>query len=183
MYAYLFSGLMIEAAACFIGACIVFWTYGIPISSIAFSFGYYFVPANPLIIVPGWGDLCTGTQCYTPAQQVSILQQAAGAWYILLISSQVLHIWMVKTRRISLFKHSILGNMVMNYGVIIEAALMILFVAVPGLNTNLMGAQLPPGLAILPLIYSGLALWIFNEGRKWYIRHHRKSLFARIFFW
>lgn len=182
-YAYLWSGVAIEAVACFIAACIVFWTYGIPIPTIAFSFGSYFIPSNPFVIVPGWGNLCTGSVCYTPDQQVSILQQAAGAWYIVLISSQVLHIWMVKTRRVSLFQHDVLGNMVMNFGVLLEACLMIIFVGVPGLNTGLMSAKFPPGLAALPIIYSFVALWVFNEGRKWYIRHHRKSLFARIFFW
>ena len=73
--------------------------------------------------------------------------------------------------------------MVMNYGVIIEAALMLVFVAIPGLNTVLMRAELPPGLSVLPIIYSFIALWGWNEGRKWYIRHHRKSRFAKMFFW
>ncbi len=169
-YAYLFSGLMMEAAACFVASCIVFWVNGISIPSIAFNNGNYFVAANPMVIVPRWAYFCPGGgTCFSPAQQVTILQQAAGAWYILLISSQVLHIWMVKTRRTSLFKHEIFGNMViffpvplisifhirfqvMVYGVIIEAALMLIFVAIPGLNTSVMGAQLPPGLAILPLL-------------------------------
>jgi hypothetical protein len=100
------------------------------------------------------------------------------------MSSQVLHIWMIKTRRISLFQHPIFDNMVMNFGVIAEACLMIIFVAIPGLNTVLMRAILPKnGLAVLPIIYSFVALWGWNEGRKWYIRRHRKSLFARWFFW
>ncbi len=182
-YAYLWSGLLIEAVACFLGACIVFWSYGISINDIAFTSGTYFVPVSPLIIVPNWGQFCSNNNCFTPTQQVSILQQAAGAWYILLISSQVLHIWMIKTRRMSLFRHNVFGNMVMNFGVVIEACLMLIFVAIPGLNTGVMSAQLPPGIAILPLIYSLVGLWGFNEGRKWYIRRHRKGLFAKVFFW
>lgn len=128
-YAYLFSGLLMEAAACMVASFIVFWVNGISISSIVFNNGNYFVPANPMVIVPQWGFFCSQGNCFSPAQQVTILQQAAGAWYILLISSQVcwkscfvrfvekrlkvLHIWMVKTRRTSLFKHPIFGNMVM----------------------------------------------------------------------
>ena len=182
-YAYFISGLLIEAAACFVGACIVLWVNGIAIPDIAFNNGQNFVDVSPFVIVPGWGDFTSRGNVYTPDEQVTILNQAAGAWYIILVSSQVLHIWMIKTRRMSLFQHAIFKNMVMNYGVIIEAALMMIFVAIPGLNTTLMRAQLPPGLAVLPIIYSFIALWGYNEGRKWYSRHHRKSLFTRLTFW
>lgn len=182
-YAYLISGLLIEAVACFVGACIVFWINGISIPSIAFNNGQNFQSVNELVIVPGWGQFCSGSNCFNPSEQMMILRQAAGAWYIILISSQVLHIWMVKTRRISLFQHPIFANMVMNYGVMIEAALMMIFVAIPSLNTVIMNAELPPGLAVLPIVYSFVALWSWNEGRKWYIRRRGNSRFAKMFFW
>jgi hypothetical protein len=51
---------------------------------------------------------------------------------------------MCKTRRVSLFTHGIY-NATMNYGVIIEAGLMVVLTGVPGLNTAVMGAQFPPG--------------------------------------
>jgi sodium/potassium-transporting ATPase subunit alpha len=182
-YAYLISGLMCEATACFIGSCIVFWVNGIAIPDVAFVDENFFVDQNPSIIVPGWGNFVSNGNVFTPTEQINILFQAAGAWYIILVSSQILHIWMIKTRRTSLFKHSIFGNMVMNYGVILEAALMIVFVAIPGLNDIIMRCLLPPGLAVLPIIYSFVFLWVYNEGRKWYIRRHRKGWFARAFVW
>ena len=183
LYAYAISGLAIEAVACFIASCIVFWENGINIADIAFVDGDYFEnPSNPFAIVPGWGDFCSGTNCFTADQQVTIIQQARGAWYIVLICSQILHIWMVKTRRTSLFRHGV-SNMVMNYGVVVEFTLMIIFVAVPGLNTGLFSAELPPGLAVLPLIYSFVMLWGYNEGRKLYFRKHRDSVFKKLFFW
>jgi sodium/potassium-transporting ATPase subunit alpha len=39
LYSYLIAGLLIEATACFLASCIVFWTYNISISDIAFIDG------------------------------------------------------------------------------------------------------------------------------------------------
>ncbi len=60
---------------------------------------------------------------------------------------------------------------------------MIMVVAIPGLNTTVMGTQLPAGVGVTPIAYSWAAIWIYNELRKWYARRHHHSLFKRLTAW
>lgn len=105
----------------------MYWFYGIELSQLFLSDGQYFVAGDPFNLVPKFGYLCTGGGvCYSPNQQRDISFQATGAYYIVLVSGQWCHIWMCKTRRMSVFSHGLLRNHTMLMAVCVEFAIMML---------------------------------------------------------
>jgi hypothetical protein len=38
------------------------------------------------------------------------------AWYVTQVLSQFVHVWLCKTRFVSLFEHGVFNNSMMNYG-------------------------------------------------------------------
>jgi sodium/potassium-transporting ATPase subunit alpha len=90
------------------------------------------------------------------------------------------HVWMCKTRRVSLFQHKL--NYITFAAVFIELCMLIIFVYVPGVNT-LLGGSMPWGYSWLPCLGVGASIWIYNETRKWYIRKNPKSRLAKMLYW
>lgn len=93
---------------------------------------------------------------------------------------QVFHVWMCKTRRVSLFQHHL--NSATFGAVFIELCMLIIFVYVPGVN-SLLGSKTPWGYSWIPCLGVGVLIWVYNETRKLYIRKHPKSRLAKILYW
>lgn len=93
---------------------------------------------------------------------------------------QVFHVWMCKTRRVSLFQHKL--NYITFAAVFIELCMLIIFVYVPGVNT-ILGGSMPWGYSWLPCLGAGVFIWIYNEARKWYIRKNSKTRLAKMLYW
>lgn len=173
-YSYLEVGLL-EAVMCFLAYLFAFYTFGIMPLDLLFDDGTHFVDTAEAF--------CTSSGvCYDAASQVYILSIVASTWYVTLILSQAFHIWMTKTRRVSVFKHPLLRNRHMIAGVLLELALMAVFVLVPYLNTVL-GAAVPRWWVWIPGVLCGLLICFFNEARKLVTRLFPRSFLSRILFW
>eukprot|EP01094_Clydonella_sp_ATCC50884_P000582 TRINITY_DN10456_c0_g1_i1.p1 TRINITY_DN10456_c0_g1~~TRINITY_DN10456_c0_g1_i1.p1 ORF type:complete len:981 (+),score=263.73 TRINITY_DN10456_c0_g1_i1:153-3095(+) len=173
-YSYLEVGVL-EAVVCFLAYLFTFATFGIMLPDLLFDDGAHFVEGAELF--------CSSSgKCYAAESQVYILGIVASTWYVTLIVSQAFHIWMTKTRRISIFKHPLLKNRHMIAGVVIELCLMAIFILIPGLNT-ILGAAVPRWWVWIPGVVCGILICVFNELRKLLIRHFPKSIPSRLLFW
>ncbi len=94
---------------------------------------------------------------------------------------QVFHLWVCRTRRVSFFRHGI-HNMVCVYAVVIEILMILTFVYMPGVQW-VMGASTPPAHVWYFAVGTGIALFVFGEGRKFFIRRWPMNPIVRIFKW
>ncbi|RLN95433.1 hypothetical protein BBJ28_00023338 [Nothophytophthora sp. Chile5] len=127
IYAYIIAG-MVNAGGCMLAYGAVFWRHGV-------SFSDLFLSAEDF-----WNTdaetFCTAEgECYEADEQTDILAQACGSWYIALVVCQFFHIWMCKTRRTSVTKHSVFTNSVTIYGAVIELLIVVIVVYVPGVQS------------------------------------------------
>jgi magnesium-transporting ATPase (P-type) len=89
-------------------------------------------------------------------EQVNIYYQAQSAWYITLIMCQFWHIWVCKTRQVSIFEHGFFSNLATVWGVSISIPVMVLIVYAPFLQgifstANMVGIGWVPQLGFLLL--------------------------------
>jgi hypothetical protein len=71
---------------------------------------------------------------------------------------------------------------VSQFAIVIEILLVNLFVYTPGVQ-SIMGSVSPPGEVWFFSLAVGAALWIFNESRKFAIRHWPKHPGVRLIKW
>jgi len=119
---------------------------------------------------------------YKDFEQVNILDDVVSSYYVCLVFCQFFHIWMCKTRRISIFTHGITRNVVMIYGSLIQLAIMGLIVYVPYVQGAFSSSSVDAMYWTTTLIFAAFC-WIYNEGRKWFIRHYPNGFAAKYLLW
>lgn len=125
--------------------------------------------------VDGEGLICPGdgTTCYTVEEQKDIKKEAAAAWYLTLIVTQLFHLVNIKATHVSIFHHQ-WTNPVTYYAIALSLALAIMFVYVPGLN-DILGAAPVAEEGWVPPIVAGVILFAFSELRAKYLRKAAKD--------
>ncbi len=157
VYAYLIAGVLVGLAG-YVSYILVFNSYGISQSDLVGSADKYFLENAPIF--------CSSSgKCYEYKEQLKILAEADAAWHIIIVMSQFFHIWLCRTRNTSVFKHGF-SNIVTIYGVILELALILVFVYVPKVQGVWGSTDVSWEPWIISLI-TGIILLIYNEGRKW----------------
>lgn len=119
---------------------------------------------------------------FTGAQQRKIFSEGVTAFYITLTVAQFCHIWVCKTRTISIFEHGF-GNKLTFYGVALGFAMVVFFCYVPGIQ-DIVGSATVGWVPWACALVTGAVLWIYNESFKWYIRRAKPDdIFVRMLAW
>ncbi|EGD77433.1 sodium/potassium-transporting ATPase subunit alpha [Salpingoeca rosetta] len=153
-YSYLIAG-GIEMVACFLAYVHVFSSHGLTLGDVFLKGDNHF-RANP-------DPLCLSDgRCFTPAQQEEIAGQATAAWYMTLILGQAVHLWVIKSGRVSIFRTNPLNNIVAVYGAIVAVCIMLILVYVPGLQV-FVGARTPEGITWVFFLIAAAGLIAYTE--------------------
>uniref|UniRef100_A0A1I8AYZ5 Cation_ATPase_N domain-containing protein n=1 Tax=Meloidogyne hapla TaxID=6305 RepID=A0A1I8AYZ5_MELHA len=172
-YSYVYTG-QIQSLGCFLAYCYVFWCKGINILDL---------PWSALNCWKKGGDIFRSNgHEFSVEQQLLIGRQATSAWQMGIVFGQFFNIWSSRTRRISLFRHGFCSNQALIKALIIELILINCYVYLPGLNEFLGGAPIPWQCWVV-VAAVGIFINIYNEIRKYFIRHYPKNKIVRLFKW
>jgi magnesium-transporting ATPase (P-type) len=107
---------------------------------------------------------------FTAEQQRRIFSEGVTAFYISLAVGQFFHIWVCKTRVVSLFQHGF-DNKLTFYGVGFGLFLVIVFTYIPGIQT-FVGSYFVGWEPWAWAVAIGVVLWLYNEGSKLFARRY-----------
>jgi len=165
-YSYIQIGC-IEFLVAWLGFLLVFTHHNVPIKDLAWSATKYWnSTADPYKLSNGI--------VLSREQQLIILGQAQAIYWFLVVACQIIHVYLVRTRTQSILEHGIFGNMVLNYGVVVEVCVCGLVLFVPTLSADVMqfNNNIPTGLWFLFALGWGV-MFLYIEGFKWMKRNNR----------
>jgi sodium/potassium-transporting ATPase subunit alpha len=164
-YAYGQAGIIITGAALLVYFR-TFETYGLTPKDLFDNNNRYFPSED------GDAYVTSDGRVYDESEQKDILKKIQGSWYLMIVCGQAAHIWVTRTAVVSIFKHGIFNNYMVDLGVVVALCLACFVVYTPGLQ-DVVGAAPPNQLEIFygSLLAAGV-LWSWAEGRKWFTRNY-----------
>lgn len=163
LYSYGIVGL-IETGCCFLAYFLIFKSYGVSAKDL-FSMNNEYFPSTA-----GDAFVASDGRIYSEDDQKYILWEIQAAWYIMIVACQACHIWVVRTRTVSIFEHGFFANKQSVAGFVIAISLGVFVIYTPGL-IDIVQSRYPHSLIIL---YASLlawgTIWGYCEGRKWFSR-------------
>jgi sodium/potassium-transporting ATPase subunit alpha len=133
-YSYLQAGV-IECLAGFFAFFMVFYANGVPANKLFFSASDYWgaIGQDDNKILPY--TIKDGRTCDKNCQE-DILGEAQAAYFMNLVMGQVFHIYVCKTRKVSVWEQGIFRNFILNFGVVFSTLLMV-YISCPFLLPSL----------------------------------------------
>jgi len=156
MYSYVIMGLA-EAVAGLISYILVFNYYDLTLSDVYNTNSNYWsiTGGNPDFTKPDGSVLNSDEQVY-------ILKQLNAASLFNIVACQFWHIWSCRVRFESMFTRNPFRNLSLDAGVVLEIALLIIIIWVPGVK-GFFQAEGPPAISLVPNLFFALYCWITNE--------------------
>ncbi|PAV71365.1 hypothetical protein WR25_24339 isoform C [Diploscapter pachys] len=170
-YTYGYLGFL-QAIACFLSYCYIFWSHGINISDLWMSALDHWKADGT--------NFTSNGHTFTVDEQLYINRQAVSAWQVGIVFGQMFHLFSARSLRESMFKHGFFSNKSAIIAVVLEFIMLMVFVYVPGINEFLGGAPVPVWCWVIVAVYS-IGIFFFNEIRKYCIRRWPKNPIVRIF--
>ena len=175
-YWYLMAGAW-ELLTCYLAFFLVFSHYGIAPHYLPWSDrnNHFSGTTTNDVFYTDRGD------AYDDDAQKRILAEAQTAFWVTLTMQQVFHIWMCKTRVLSVWQHGWFDNILMDYGVCVELAIIMVIAFIPP-NGFFQNEQFP-GFVWSIFLVGWAGLFLLNEPRKWLIRHYPRNKFVEFLAW
>jgi sodium/potassium-transporting ATPase subunit alpha len=167
IYSYLLAGVAITVG-CFLSWMWVFLEHGLSLSDIVLTADYAWSETSDPLFVPSLN------RTLSASEQVDIAWEASAAYYITLVMGQFTHVWLCKALRIPLLRHKFTANTLMFYGVLLEVAILLLCVYVPGIQ-QIVFSRSAGGLSWILWVPVGIVLVLLNEGPKYWKIHKRRE--------
>jgi hypothetical protein len=127
-------------------------------------------------------DLVVNGLVFSAAQQYSIYTQSVAAWYCTVIANQFWHVWVCKTRSVSIFTHGLLDNVVTLAGVAMSLTTACVFTYIPGLQPFFFTNTLAGPIWACSLVY-GAYMIIYTEYVKFASRTNPSGWVAKNLAW
>jgi magnesium-transporting ATPase (P-type) len=176
-YSYIIAGIS-SSLTCFFAYCMVYVYHGIPISKLWLS-GDYFLSMVSTTQSP---DLIVGDKVFTAQMQWDIYTESVSAWYGLVIANQFWHVFICKTRIVSIFEHGIFGNPVTIGGVACALFTAVFFIYVPGVQPYFFTNSLFGAIWVCSGVFA-LAMGTYTEWVKMHVRNHPDSFVSKQLAW
>ena len=110
----------------------------------------------------------------------NLLSVAQSAYFMTVVWGQIAFVFARKTQVRSMFSwFRLTNNKVMFWGVAAEVILTLSIIYIPGLNSALSYAEVPPFYAVTALWIIPL-IWILEETRKFFVRRSPKGCLAKL---
>jgi sodium/potassium-transporting ATPase subunit alpha len=131
VYSYLIAGLA-SSLACLFAFLMVYVREGIPLSFVwmANFNGHFLTPGDAAMLPISTAD----GRVFSAEAQTAIYTQSVAAWYVTIIMNQVWHVWICKTRSVSIFEHGVFANQVTLIGVAVALFTAAIFVYIPAVQ-------------------------------------------------
>ena len=172
-YWYFMAGAW-ETLTCYLAYFLVFNHAGVPPHALPFSDDYWNGNlSNDPVTVNG--------QTFSDSQQKELLAQAQTAYWVTLTMTQVFHIWMCKTRVLSVWQHGWFDNVTMDYGVLLEIAIILIIGLIPA--NNFFQNERFYGVYWTIFLVGWGGIFLLNEPRKWAIRNIKGNKVVNFFAW
>ena len=169
VYSYLFVGV-IEAITCMMAYFSVYWEHGISLSDLAGSSEEFWSDAQRSFISNGIE--------FVPDEQETIADEARAAWFIALVGSQAIHIFMVRSRFAPCHLRLKSLNTLTIAGIALELALTLCIVYVPFLQDIFSTAEPPAYVWLFPFAF-GIIVYFLTEYLKRKARKRAKKVHRR----
>ncbi|EFC48712.1 predicted protein [Naegleria gruberi] len=165
IFSYLQMGV-IETLACFTNYFLVFAYYGIPPKYLweATSKDYFDINSDKKLYIEETG------MYLDKMYQHNVLCTAQTAFFMTIVICQWATLFSCKTRRLSIFTHGLLGNLMTYFGLIYSACLLVILIYVPFIGDYIFNTRfMIIDFWLYPIPWMFLMIF-YDEMRKWVIR-------------
>jgi len=120
---------------------------------------------------------------FTKAEQMEVLASVQASWFLLLVASQAVHVFLCRSSIDSIFKYNFFSNKLSLIGVVTAAALSGLIVYYPYLQQELETGPVPVPVVFSAFSISVVLLVAWSESRKIILRNFPSSTVSKYLHW
>jgi magnesium-transporting ATPase (P-type) len=177
-----------QAWICMVGYFSIFLWYNIPINKVVMGVDndhFDYTIDNPKSLTFDCVKVNGVTRCkhnIPPHRQVDIWRMAQTCWYVTLVMCQFWHIWVCKTRQVSIFTHGLFKNFVTIIGTAFSILIVIIITYIPQLH-SIFDTNSLIGIGWLPNLMFLIFILPYTEFSKYLVRKDPDCWWAQYMQW